>query len=69
MSIVALAVVNRDNIPLLIRTRADILGELAHETDRNESMKLVYLLHSSLDIIEERQNLAQTREAYLGKES
>lgn len=63
MSVVALAIVNRDNHPLLIRTRSDFVQDAASEAER---LKLVYLLHSSLDIIEEKQNLTQHRDAYLG---
>lgn len=66
MSVVALAIVNKDNVPVLVRTRADVLGDLASEADRADATKLVYLLHSSLDIIDEKQNQSQTREAYLG---
>ncbi|OQR73879.1 trafficking protein particle complex subunit 2 protein-like [Tropilaelaps mercedesae] len=46
---VALAVINKDNSPLYLRTVADPLdAELSH--------KLMYMLHTSLDVVEEKIN-------------
>ncbi|KAI1287767.1 Trafficking protein particle complex subunit 2-like protein [Halotydeus destructor] len=66
MSIVALAIVNRENFPLLIKTYVDYKGDSADDKEKKEALKLTYLLHSSLDIIEEKQNNLQNREPYLG---
>ena len=63
MSVVALAIVSRENIPLLIKTRSDYASDPEAAAER---LKLIYLLHSSLDIIEEKQTQTQNRDAYLG---
>ncbi|OTF79299.1 trafficking protein particle complex subunit 2-like protein [Euroglyphus maynei] len=51
MSILALAIVNNHNTPVLIRTKNE------------DSIDLLFKLHSSLDVIDEKQN---TREPFLG---
>lgn len=51
MSVLALAIVNNQNRPVLVRTRNE------------DSLGLLFKLHSSLDVVEEKQN---TREPFLG---
>lgn len=51
MSVLALAIVNNRNTPVLVRTRDE------------ESLDMLFKLHSSLDVIEEKLN---TRDQYLG---
>lgn len=51
MSVLALAIVNNHNTPVLIRTRNE------------DSVDILFKLHSSLDVVEEKQN---TREPFLG---
>ena len=75
MSVSAVAIVGKDNCPLMIRTRHDYdtvnLGSAAshdHTLDEeNARMKLIYLLHASLDVIDEKQHQLQSREPYLGE--
>lgn len=52
----AIAIVNTTNSPLLIRTCLD-------DVDKEETTKLIYLLHASLDIVEEKPT---SRENFLG---
>lgn len=52
----AIAIVNTTNSPLLIRTCLD-------DVDKEEATKLIYLLHASLDIVEEKPT---SRENFLG---
>jgi hypothetical protein len=78
MSVAGVAIINKDNIPLLLRTRSDleeegvgigdghVKGLPGHVQDREEGVKLLYLLHSSLDMVEEKQAQTQNREVYLG---
>ena len=49
--VLALAIVNNQNRPVLVRTRNE------------DSLGLLFKLHSSLDVVEEKQN---TREPFLG---
>lgn len=55
----AVAVVNMTNFPLLIRTNVD-------DVDKDEATKLVYLMHASLDIIEEKVEQPTSRDNFLG---
>lgn len=52
----AIAIVNTSNCPLLVRTSLD-------DINKEEATKLIYLLHASLDIVEERPT---SRENFLG---
>lgn len=52
----AIAIINTSNCPLLIRTCLD-------DVDKKEATKLIYLLHASLDIVEEKPT---SRENFLG---
>jgi len=55
MSVQALVIVNKENIPLLVRTRNS-------ETDPS-TIAALFHLHSSLDIIDERQS---NRDSFIG---
>lgn len=55
----AIAIVNAANCPLLIRTHLD-------DIDKEEATKLIYLLHASLDIIEEKVEQPTSRDNFLG---
>lgn len=59
LSPIAIAIVNTSNCPLLIRTSLD-------DIDKEEATKLIYLLHASLDIVEEKCEQPTTRENFLG---
>ncbi|XP_074603629.1 trafficking protein particle complex subunit 2-like protein [Brevipalpus obovatus] len=63
MSVLALAILNSDNYPVLIRTRHDYDSSSMNE---EENMNLLYNLNAALDIVEERQNQAQNKDSYLG---
>lgn len=54
--VIALAIVNRENQPLYIKTSTNL--------NENETNKLICILYSSIDFIEEKQN--QSRDQYLG---
>nr|XP_027200156.1 trafficking protein particle complex subunit 2-like protein [Dermatophagoides pteronyssinus] len=56
MSILALSIVNNHNTPVLIRTRNQ-------ESSTNNEIDLLFKLHSSLDVIDEKQ---LNRETFLG---
>ena len=56
--VVALAIVNRENQPVFFK--------VASHLDEAESNKLVCLLYSSLDFIDEKQSQAGSRDPYLG---
>lgn len=62
MSVLCLAVISADNAPLYLRTRNGFEGR----EDDNQDIQLLYILHASLDVIEERQLQPQNRETYLG---
>lgn len=51
------AIVNTSNCPLLIKTSLD-------EIDQEEAIKLVYLMHASLDIVQEKAETS--RDNFLG---
>lgn len=55
----AVAIVNSSNCPLLIRTSLD-------DIDKEEATKLVYLMHASLDIVEEKAEQPNSRDNFLG---
>lgn len=55
----ALAIVNTANRPLLIRTTYD-------NVDEDEAIRLVYLMHASLDIVDEKIEQPTSRDNYLG---
>ena len=55
----AIAIVNTANHPLLIRTHLD-------DVDKEEATKLIYLLHASLDIVEEKAEQPASRDNFLG---
>lgn len=53
------AIVNTSNCPLLVRTNLD-------EIDKDEATKLMYLMHASLDIVEEKAEQPTSRDNFLG---
>ncbi|KAI2801055.1 Trafficking protein particle complex subunit 2-like protein [Blomia tropicalis] len=53
MSVLALAIINKRNTPVLVRTRDQ------------DSLGILFKLHSSLDVVDEKQS-ANTREPFLG---
>lgn len=53
------AIVNTANCPLLIRTSFD-------NTDKDEAIKLMYLMHASLDIVQEKSEQPTSRDNFLG---
>lgn len=55
----AIAIVSTSNRPLLIRTILD-------ETDKEEATRLIYLMHASLDIVEEKVEQPTSRDNFLG---
>lgn len=55
----AVAIVNTANCPLLIRTSYDSI-------DQNEATNLIYLLHASLDIVQEKAEQPTSRDNFLG---
>lgn len=55
----AIAIVNMANCPLLIRTSLD-------DVDKEEATKLIYLMHASLDIVEEKSEQPTSRDNFLG---
>lgn len=55
----AIAIVNSANCPLLIKTSLD-------DIDREAAIKLIYLLHASLDIVEEKSEQPTSRDNFLG---
>lgn len=55
----AVAIVNTANCPLLIRTSYDNI-------DENEATNLIYLLHASLDIVQEKAEQPTSRDNFLG---
>lgn len=55
----AIAIVSTANSPLLIRTNLD-------DIDKEEATKLIYLLHASLDIIDEKSEQPTSRDNFLG---
>ena len=62
MSVLCLAIVSADNAPLYLRTRNGFEGLDENEQD----IHFLYILHASLDMVEERQLQPQNRETYLG---
>ncbi|RWS24160.1 trafficking protein particle complex subunit 2-like protein [Leptotrombidium deliense] len=63
MSVTAVAIINSENIPIFIKTKFDFIEK--SEGDE-QNVNLLYILHSSLDIVEEKQNQHQSRDPYLG---
>lgn len=55
----ALAIVNTANCPLLIRTSYD-------EVDKEKATNLIYLMHASLDIVQEKAEQPTSRDNFLG---
>lgn len=55
----AIAIVNNSNCPLLIRTIFDGIN-------KEEAAKLIYLLHASLDIVDEKVAQPSSRDNFLG---
>lgn len=55
----AVAIVNTANCPLLIKTSYDNI-------DQNEATNLIYLLHASLDIVQEKAEQPTFRDNFLG---
>ena len=76
MSVSAVAIVGKDNCPLMIRTRYDydtvnLVPATSHDhplDEENARMKLIHLLHASLDVVDEKQHQLQSREPYLGEQ-
>lgn len=55
----AVAIVNTANCPLLIRTSYD-------EVDKDKETNLIYLMHASLDIVQEKTEQPTSRDNFLG---
>lgn len=55
----AIAIVTNSNCPLIIRTILD-------DVDQDEAAKLIYLLHTSLDIVDEKIAQPTSRDNFLG---
>lgn len=55
----AIAIVNTANQPLLLRTSFDGI-------DKEQATKLMYLLHASLDIVQEKAEQPTSRDNFLG---
>lgn len=61
VSVVAVAIVSKDNKPLAIRTKYDFVSVDGHESvghrvpQDEERLKLVFLMNSSLDFVDEKQ--------------
>ncbi|KPM08482.1 trafficking protein particle complex subunit 2-like protein [Sarcoptes scabiei] len=55
MSVLALAIVNNHNAPVLIKTRSP--------ASKDDPSDLIFKLHSSLDVVDEKQS---SREPFLG---
>lgn len=55
----AIAILNSSNCPLLIRTSLDGI-------DKEEATKLIYLMHISLDIVQEKAEQPTSRDNFLG---
>lgn len=55
----AVAIVNTANCPLLIRTSYD-------DIDKEKATNLIYLLHASLDIVQEKAEQPTSRDNFLG---
>lgn len=65
MPVLCLAVVGADNSPVFLRTRNWIEGQNSEVPP--DDIHLLYVLHSSLDTIEERLGQSgQSRDTYLG---
>lgn len=56
-----IAVVNTSNCPLLLRTCFDHQPEF-----KDEAIRLVYLMHASLDIVQEKAEQQTSRDNFLG---
>lgn len=59
LGLLAVAIVNSTNCPLLTKTCYDA-------TNKEEATKLIYLLHASLDIVQEKADQPQVRDCFLG---
>lgn len=55
----AIAILNTANCPLLLRTSLDGI-------DKEEATKLIYLMHASLDIVQEKAEQPTSRDNFLG---
>lgn len=67
MTIAAIGIVGKDNKPLLLRTKYDYLEE--GKKDETERLKLIIMLHSCLDLMDDRQShhpTSQHRDPFLG---
>jgi len=63
MSVIAVVIVNSDNHPVYIRIKHDNDKSKINE---EENMTILYNINAALDIVEEKQNSNQSRDAYLG---
>lgn len=64
MSVLFVVIVGADNVPIYLKSRNMFLK---NNDDPSEDIDLLYELHSSLDIVEEKSHSAENRDQYLGK--
>lgn len=64
MSVMFIVVVGADNVPIYLKSRNMFLK---NNDDPSIDIDLLYELHSSLDIVEERSHSQDNRDQYLGR--
>lgn len=64
MSVLFIVIVNSDNVPIYLKSRNMFQK---NNDDPSEDIDLLYELHSSLDIVEEKLHSPENRDQYLGK--
>lgn len=63
MSVLFIVIVGSDNVPIYLKSRNMFQKNL---DDPSEDIDLLYELHSSLDIVEEKSHSPENRDQYLG---
>ena len=63
MSVLFIVIVGSDNVPIYLKSR----NMFQNSDDLSEDIDLLYELHSSLDIVEEKSHSPENRDQYLGK--
>ena len=65
MSVLFIVIVGSDNVPIYLKSRNMFQK---NNDDPSEDIDLLYELHSSLDIVEEKSRSPENRDQYLGKQ-
>lgn len=64
-SVIFIVIIGADNVPIYLKSRNMFVKN--NDDPNEDDIDLLYELHSSLDIVEEKSYLPENRDQYLGK--